>query len=380
MNITLVINSLASGGAERVLSGLANYWAAQGHQIHLITLADSSKDHYPLVAGITRASLRAGEVSANPLHALLLNWRRIRRLRKLLKQHRSDCVVAFLPTANVVSLLASLGTGVPVIVAERNHPQFTQLPDSRRWLQRKTFPRAYRVVTLSKDIAAWCAEHYNCRTTVIPNGIELPLPEFEPRIDPDSVVSAEHKLIISVGRLEPHKQMDHVVQAFDDAMLEPDWHLVIIGKPGPGSQTYAAELKNTSQQLANGARITFLERVGNMQAWYERAAIFMFASRYEGFPNVLLEAMACGCATISYDFPGVAAEVIQDEENGLLITDNNVDSLTAALQQVARDQNLQQRLAQAAPGVLETFSLQACQSRWTELVERAAGVDRPTIE
>jgi len=375
MNITLFINSLRSGGAERVLSGLANHWAGQGHAVHLITLAEVHSDHYPLAAGIQRSSLLAGEVATNSVQALIHNTRRIMRLRRALQSQQTDCVVAFMTTSNVVALLAALGLDVPVIAAERSHPEYMRLPASRRWLQRLTYRWAYRVVAMSDVSAAWYTARFGCRSLAISNGISLPIAEFEPRISPDSIVAPDSKLVLSVGRLDPDKQMDHVLSAFDRAALGSDWHLVIIGAAGTASHEYAANLRATAAGLACAERVSFIERAGNIQQWYERASVFLFASRYEGFPNVLLEAMACGCATISYDCAGAATQIIDDQNNGILITDNQPASLCQALQKVSADATLRQRLGRAATGVLQTFSQQSTLQQWTELVETAAQPD-----
>src|SRR5690606_14960298 len=115
--LCLVISTLGAGGAERVLSTLANRWAAEGHSVTLVTLSGAGDDFYRLDDSIERVGLDVIGVSRRPRDAVIQNLRRIRKLREAIVASRPDVVVSFMNTVNVLTLLAATRLGVPTIVS-----------------------------------------------------------------------------------------------------------------------------------------------------------------------------------------------------------------------------------------------------------------------
>ena len=363
MRLLLSINSLSTGGAERVMAKLADHLDTK-HDVTVVTQVATGNDQYPTKA--KRLSLDAGSVSAHAWQALINNLTRWYRLRKVIQNIQPDCVITFMPTANILALLATLGSNRPVVVSERVHPPFNFLSPVRSWLQRKLYPHASRVVVLAEDSAAWFRTNYNLqRLAVIPNSISLPLPCNESILDPDSLLP-NRKLVLAVGRLVDQKQHDIVLRAFAQTAHEPDWHLVIVGE-GPNEQA----LNELAADLGVANRFTLVPRVGNIQAWYERAEIYISASQYEGFPNALLEAMACQCAAVVFDCPTGPADIIQHGENGLLIPLNDVAQLQLALISLMQDSASKKRLANNARDVVNQFSDSRFFTSWEEAIAAA---------
>ena len=136
MHFALYISSLGPGGAERVISNLANQLSADQHQVTLITHASLTADHYRVAAGVTRLSLNASRISTNAGQAAWENFRRIRRLRQVLRRIKPNTLLTFMPSANVAGLIAAGGLGLRVVVAERTHPPLTGLDRIREWLRK----------------------------------------------------------------------------------------------------------------------------------------------------------------------------------------------------------------------------------------------------
>jgi len=362
MRLLLSINSLSSGGAERVMAKLANHFVAQGHDVIVVTQVSTGADHYPTQA--RRLSLHAGETSNNAWQAASHNIIRWWRLRKVIAEIRPDCVIAFMPTANILALLATLQSTIPVIISERVHPPYNFLSPVRRWLQRVLYPRARHVVVLSAHSAAWFRDHLGiARISVIPNAISLPLPDNEPTVEVNSILPDSAKLVLAVGRLVEQKQQDVVLRAFSQAEPDHDWHLVIIGE-GADAQS----LKEMAEQQGLAEHFTLIPRAGNIQAWFERAAIYVSASQYEGFPNALLEAMACGCAVAVFDCPTGPADIVEHNRNGLLIPLNDADQLSDALKTLMQNPELRERLAQSAAEVIDQYSDSRFYAAWDDLI------------
>ncbi len=108
-------------------------------------------------------------------------------------------------------------------------------------------------------------------------------------------------------------------------------------------------------------------RAGNIAEWFARADIFALSSRYEGFPNVLLEAMAAGCACISFDCDTGPREIIRDEVDGLLAPPENVDAMAAGLERLMRDEELRKTLAARAVEARDRFAPDRILAQWEAL-------------
>ena len=117
--VTLVISSLELGGAERVLSSMANYWGRAGWDVSVVTMRENEQPFYELEPQVTKHSLQLPTNSKSLWHALTNNFRRVRALRRIFVGTRPDVVISFMTSTNVVSLLATRFTGIPVLVSER---------------------------------------------------------------------------------------------------------------------------------------------------------------------------------------------------------------------------------------------------------------------
>lgn len=181
MKILIVISSLASGGAERVTSNLANAWSKRGWDITLVTFASANLDFYPLDGSIHRIPLDLAKDSINFGQALWANLRRLLALRRILKDRQPDFVLGMMVTGSVLITLASIGLSCYVFVSERIHPP--RLPLGKVWslLRRYTYPLANRVIALANESSLWLQIHApGSRVVVIPNPVLFPLPLVEP--------------------------------------------------------------------------------------------------------------------------------------------------------------------------------------------------------
>jgi glycosyltransferase involved in cell wall biosynthesis len=371
MKLVLFINSLTGGGgAERALSKLANHWATTGHEITLVTLAPAAPGDYELAASVTRISLRASGVSKNPFHALANNFLRIVRLRDVLKQIRPDCVIAFMTTANVIAICAAIGTRIPVIGSERTHLHNAGLALSRQFSQRITYPHVTDIVTLTEDSAAWIRTNLKCDVTVIPNSICLPLPRTEPIKLPRDSLDPATKVVLCVGRLVKEKQMAHLIEAFTAADSKSQsgdtWVLVIVGA---GEEE--PDLLRLVDRLDIQAKFLLVQQVGNVQEWYERADIYAMTSQHEGFPNALLEGLACGCPAIAYDCATGPAELIDDRVNGFLVPLYDQEQYCEQLVLLMDDPDKRAQFGNAAKNLADQYSDGKTFAAWTTTVQLA---------
>ena len=177
---------------------------------------------------------------------------------------------------------------------------------------------------------------------VLPNPVMLPLPSKPPVLDPGDLIDPERKLLLTVGRLDPPKRQDLLIQAFADAVAS-DWELVVLGE-GPSR----LELEALTAKLGLAGRVRLPGFAGNLADWYIRADLFVLPSSYEGFPNALLEAAAHGTASIAFDVKAGPRDILgADCERGLLLPDDGTPlrHLADALKHLTQDHTARMELA-----------------------------------
>lgn len=371
MNLVVFIHSLGRGGAERVTANLANHLADEGWNITIVTLADARLDCYELRRSIHRVSLNLDEESANPLVAIANNVRRIRAVRAVLREMRPDVALGMMNTASVLLVFASRGLGIVNIGAERANPSTARMGRAWSWLRSMAYRRLHALVALTPEAARWLEQHAGARNiVVIPNAVVWPLPDQAPRVDPDAVGIPGRKRLLAVGRLAPVKGFDNLLAAFSQiAASHADWELVIVGE---GPQRTALQSQIDSAGLTG--QVILAGEVGNLPDWYRRAHLFALSSRHEGFPNVLLEAMAHGLACVSFDCEAGPRNIIRDGVDGLLVKDQDVGALAAALGRLMDDRDARTLYANRAVEVRERFGMSRILGMWRDLI-KSLGLD-----
>ncbi len=361
MNLALVISSLSSGGAERVLTSMANYWAGVGHEVTLLTLASPSQQpFYPLDPGVKLKQLGLVTQSSNPLAAAAANIRRVFHLRKAIKNTRPDTVISFMDTTNVLTLLACRPLDVPVIASERIDP--AQYCPGRIWAMLRcwTYSQAATIVIQTKGVKDRLPPRQQKLAQVIPNPVQIPDAVQPP------IVETSRPLLLAVGRLTKQKGFDILLKAFAlIADKHPDWTLAVFGD----GQERAA-LTTQRNNLGLNTRVLLPGTTPDMFAQYRAADAFVLCSRFEGFPNVLLEAMACGLPCVAFDCPSGPGEIVEHGKNGLLAEPNNVDALAKNIDTLMSNNKQRSMLGQEAKKVLDHYALPSVMARWNSLLGR----------
>ena len=350
--VLLVIGSLQGGGAERQISDMANYWAAKDWRVVLTTWSGPEvADFYPLDARVQRVHLATQDHCTASKLPIRTNLTRVARLRRLVKTVRPDVVLSFLTESNVLTVLAGLGLDVRVAISERVHPaRHTALPWIWGILRRVFYRRADAVVAQTEDAAQWLNRNCRAQVTVIPNALrDLPMPSGE-RSD----------VIVAVGRLTHQKGFDLLLRAF--ARVSPtaaEWKLVIVGE---GEERL--RLTRLRAELLLDNRVEFVGQTPDVVGWMARAGLIVQPSRFEGFPNVVLEGMGLGAAVICADCPSGPADLIEDGVNGRLVPIEDVDTLAKVMSELIARPDERARLGRAASHVRERYRQEVMMDRW----------------
>lgn len=353
------------GGAERVAALLCNHWAAKSHAVMLMpTFSGRGKCLYALDERVRLDYLadRVGSRSRSPLNKL----RRMIALRRAIRTFSPDVILSFLPHVNVAAIIAARGLGVPVVVSERIYPPAMPLGSGLEMLRRLTYPQATAVVVQTERARHWLAECCPRATGwTIPNPVVYPLPEGEPKVAPNSVVVTERRLVLGAGRLDEQKGFEQLLAAFGEvAHRFPDWDLVILGE---GPQRDRLEAQRMALELSG--RVHLPGRIGNLGQWYARADLFVMSSRFEGFPNTLVEAMAQGLPAVSFDCETGPADIIRDDVDGYLVpTTEGTGGLARAMEVLMADDDRRRCMGKAAVAVRERFSPKRVMAAWDEVL------------
>jgi GalNAc-alpha-(1->4)-GalNAc-alpha-(1->3)-diNAcBac-PP-undecaprenol alpha-1,4-N-acetyl-D-galactosaminyltransferase len=352
-----VTGSLQGGGAERQLADMANYWAAKGVSVTFATWTGAEvADFYRLDRGIRRAYLDVPAKSGGALvQKIVAQARRVLKLRKLLSAIQPDAVLSFLPESNVLTILAAARLRTRIVISERAHPiSDTTLAPWLRTLRRILYARSDVIVAQTEDAAEWIRAHCRKRAVVIPNSL---------RAMPD-LVHARERIVVAIGRLTKQKGFDLLLRAI--ALVAPDfpeWSTVIIGK-GPERE----RLQQLSEELGLRERVRLLGEISDIETWLARAGMVVQPSRFEGFPNVVLEAMAMGAAVVSADCPAGPAELIDDGVNGRLVPVEDVETLASVMTELMSQPQLRVDLGREAMNVRQRFRQDLIMPRWEELL------------
>jgi GalNAc-alpha-(1->4)-GalNAc-alpha-(1->3)-diNAcBac-PP-undecaprenol alpha-1,4-N-acetyl-D-galactosaminyltransferase len=360
MRICCVMAQMTAGGAERVMSELCNNWADTGNDVALLVFADPATDFYQLHPSIRRISPYLRTSRSGTRLSVGEHLARILALRRAIVAHRPDVVLSFINATNTLTLIATRGLNLPVVVSERVYPPLEWTGALRRLLRKVSYRLADVLVVQTEAAARW-GEHLGGvrRIEVIANPLST---RFE-RVD-GATADARDPIVVAMGRLQPQKGFDVLIRAFASASEgRPNWRLHIYGA-GPDEQ----DLRAMTGQFAPG-RVEFRGIVSDPERVLGAASIFVLSSRYEGFPNALLEAMASGCAVASTRCPTGPDELIRDGVDGLLVPVDNPDALAVALKRLIDEPILRRQLGAKAVEVRQRFNRSAILRRWTSMMQ-----------
>jgi glycosyltransferase involved in cell wall biosynthesis len=361
--LTLVISALVLGGAERVMTVLAHEWASAGRAVTLINFAGPAEvAFYPLDPAVQEVRLDLRRLSPNPVAGIAANLRRIITLRRAIRRSRPDVVISFIDRTNVLTLAATIGSRVPVIVAEHTDPRHGS--SGRGWsaLRGLFYRRAAAVLVLTRGARDAFPPAIQRRIVVMPNPAGR---ELEGR----ALSTLDQPTIVAIGRLSREKGYDELLRAFARIAGErPGWRVVIWGE-GPERESLEAlrsELGLTDRVALPGITRQPLDELSG-------SSILALPSRREGFPMVAVEALACGVPVVAYDCLSGPGELIRDGVDGRLIPAGDLPAFADALAELIDDPAKRRRLGANGPQIVGRFALERILASWEDLFRKVGG-------
>lgn len=294
MKITFITATLTSGGSERVISLLANNLQKRGYQIEIIGLMQHLV-FYPIEQNI---KVTFAEDLGKSFLLQKIIW-----LRNYIKMSHTDVVISFMLPVYLITLIALIGTKIPVITSERNDPASFSLP--RRLLRRVFLPQTSCHVVQTQKIKDYYPNIIKKKTVVICNPVTQKV--F------DMVVEPKEDVFINVARLFPQKNQQMLINAFFRIhKYIPTWKLKIFGE-GPLKEDLQAQIEH----LGLHNKVILCGRSNQILNEMNRSKVFVLSSNYEGQSNAMIEAVCLGLPIVSTNVSGTE-NLVEDGKNGFL--------------------------------------------------------------
>ena len=363
--VYLIAGTYRAAGMERVLADKANWLAAQGHTVHILTTDQMGPSIQMLDLGINYEENNGGSFLSKVLKYPGKQIRHRRRLAKALKEIRADIVVSMF--CNDVAFLPKIKDGSRKVL-EVHFSRFKRLQYGRkglwaladRWRSQTDLKHVQafdKFVVLTEEDKGYWGNLPNI--VVIPNSVSMKA---------EAPASLTGKTVIAVGRYSYQKALDRLVDAWKIVQdrLGPGsgWQLRLVGD---GETRPELEVQIRQLNLQDSVILGKVE--SNMAAVYENASILALSSRYEGLPMVLLEAETFGVPCVGFACKCGPKDVIRDGENGLLVPEGDIPALAEALLKLIQDPALLARMGAAAYADAVRWHPEHIMQQWQNLFE-----------
>ena len=370
MKIMFVFVSLGCGGLQSVIMEMSKGFRENGHRICFVTLDGESPDFHAVPEGVRRIRIAPEPKPRFFADSLRGLSRRIKAIRRAIAAEKPDAIISFSDATNVMTVLAARRLGVPVVVTEHADPNFR--PIGRFWemMRRLTYSRSDKLVSVSAGVDRFFSWIKPEKRAVIYNPLKTP--EENPAPVSAPFLKNGRRRVVSVGRLVDQKGFDLLLPAFAKiARKISEVDLIILGEGEKRPQ-----LEKLVEALDLSGRVFLPGIFRDPFAILKEADVFVLSSRYEGFGNALVEAMACGAPAISFDCPSGPGEIIEHGVNGILVENGNVEALASWMETLLRDGEKRSRIAANGMKSIERFRPERIMPQWERLLGELAAKPR----
>lgn len=344
--ICFFIGGMSRGGAERVISLLANHYAEQGYFVSVILLL-TDKVEYDLDDRIEIINL-TGKKRAYVINTFY--W--IKNIRAFVKKTNPDVIVAFVARIAILVQSSCIGLKRNIIISERNDPTMDGRSKYIKVLANLLYPKCNGIVFQTEKAKTCFPKQIQVKGNVIYNPVKV----YQFASNENS------KKVVAVGRLAAQKNHKLLIDAFKDISKDADYELWIYGEG-----LLRKELEKYIEECGLSKKIHLPGNVMNIHEVISDSALFVLSSDYEGMSNSLLEALIMGLPVVATNCAGTD-EVIVNGENGIIVPTGNKEELSKAMKTILEDADLRKKLANNAKQKAWVFSTDIVLQKWDEVI------------
>lgn len=353
------LNSLGKGGAERVVSLLANEFVKNGIEV-IIATEWYSDEEYGINEKVSRIHVGLSEAD-EAASRISKQWIRIRNLRSAVRKENPDVLISFCVKANYRAMMATTGTGIPVIVSVRNDPKIDYVGKVNSLMNKLFMNRASGCVFQTQEAKEFFDDVLQKKSKIICNPVNEKYLYAE-RKEPG-------KKIVCVGRLVAQKNQMLLVNAFEQILeTYQDYDLYLYGDSSDDEcKEELLEYVNSSELL--GEHVHFMGLSSTLEKDMADAAMFVLPSNYEGMPNALMEAMALSLPVISTDCPcGGSRYWIEPGVTGQLVPVKDIGAMYRAMEYYIANPEKAEKMGQKARERLREATLDKVYKQWIQYI------------
>jgi len=346
MNIAMVLPYLKAGGTERQAGYIVNYLQKNGHDVRTVSV--ENQDVFESLFKVPVHYLN----SRNSTSLLLFN---LFLLLRFIRKKRIEVLISRAWSSNLLCGLASIISGLPNVLFLSASLDMSKHRFYKKLIYQFIFKRCNRVISVSEASKRNCIKWLNIdedKIVVIHNGVDVKkITELskEGMYLPDQLRNNTHKKIVFVGRLIHRKGLDILLKSFQELTKNYKVQLIVVGG---GSEL--DQYKTMSEDLGIKENVFFLGEKVNPFPYIKTGELFILPSRSEGFPNVLLEAMALKKPVVATDCETGPSEII-DSSNGTLVEVDNPEKMSLAIINYLENPELAIEHARVAQKTVQKF-------------------------
>ena len=354
-NIIFLISELSSGGTQKTVLKLIKRFSKDNFYIDILTFEKKKKINF-FNKRINYVPLGASEKSTNIISAIFNNINRVFLIRKILKTKRNSTLLCFLPSTNIIGLIANFFLRNCVIISERNNVK--KQPIGLIWsILRFIFYRFANIITCNSKETKKYLNNFTSKKKIkyIPNYVKVK----------KNIKTNPQKIILSIGRMHAQKGFDILINGFKKSnACKSGWKLVLIGN-GPDRQ----KLMFLVKKLNLKKYVRFINFT-NPDIWFKKAGIFALLSRYEGMPNVVLEASSYKLPILISNQTGGALDFIKNNESGLILKNTSFYEVSNNINKLIDSSILRKKIGNKAFKKINYFSdFEKIYKYWNEIIK-----------